>query len=79
FLLQGSELNLAGKGFRMVTADDVMLFIDIPTSHRSIKTSIYSPMKRIVSFLQTVDVPPEDLAASKVAWPELFELDDNES
>lgn|GEM_PF-2162297 len=79
FLLQGSELNLAAKGFRMVTADDVMLFIDILTSHRSIKTSIYSPLKRIVWFLQTVDVSPEDLAATKAAWPELFELDDNES
>ena len=79
FLLQGSKLNLAAKGFGMVTPDDVMLFIDVLTSHRSVKTSIYSPKKRIVSFLRDVDVSSEDLAATKAAWPELFELDGNEA
>lgn len=76
FLLHGAQLCIGTKGFGMVTADDVMMFIDTLTSHRSIKTSIYEPMERIVSFLETIDVSPADLAATQETWPDLFELDD---
>lgn len=76
FLLRGAQFSLATSGFSMVTVDDVMMFIDILTSHRSIKTSIYEPMDRIVSFLEGVEVSPEELCATQEAWPDLFELDD---
>lgn len=79
FLLQGTHISLATKGFSMVTADDVMMFVDILTSHRSIKASIYGPMERIVSFLTKADVSPDDLAATRATWPDLFELDDAKS
>lgn len=73
FLLQGSNLNLAANGFRMVTADDVIMLIDTLTAHRSIKTSIYEPMKRIMLFLAEVNVSPEELASTRAAYPDLFE------
>lgn len=79
FLLQGSYLNLAANGLRMVTADDVMMLIDTLTAHRSIKASIYEPMKRIVSFLAEVNVSQEELASTRAAYPDLFEVDSADS
>lgn len=79
FLLQDHNINIAANGFRMVTADDIMMFVDVLTSHRSIKASIYAPIERITSFLAEVDVSAEELAATKAAYPDLFELDETQS
>lgn len=78
FLLQGAYLNLAESEFRLVTADDVMMFIDTITARRTIKTSIYKPMERIVSFLEKAEVSPEDLAAARKDCPDLFVLEDSQ-
>ena len=59
FLLQGTSIGIAANGFRLVTADDVMMFVDTLTSHRTIKASIYEPNKRIASFLAEVVVSPK--------------------
>ncbi|WP_292038170.1 hypothetical protein [Massilia sp. UBA6681] len=79
FLLKSAEINLAKKGFSLVTADDVMLFVDVLTSNRSIKSSIYAPMERIKSLLDSVDVSAEDLTKAYKNWPDLFELSDTHS
>lgn len=75
FLLQGSYLNIAANGFRKVTRDDVIMFIDTITTNRSIKISIYQPMKWIVSFLAKVKVSRKELAWAQTTYPDLFELD----
>ncbi|WP_440965164.1 site-specific integrase [Massilia sp. GER05] len=74
FLLQDDKLDVATNGFSLVTEDDVMVFIDILTAHRSIKASIYEPTKRIVEFLSSVDVPPEEFSRIKKSSPDLFHL-----
>lgn len=79
FLLQSTYLNIAANGFRMVTADDVMVLVDKITAHSSIKTSIYEPTKRIISFLAEVKVTPDELASIQAVFPDLLEFDGADS
>lgn len=76
FLLRCERIGLAYNGFRLVTDSDVMEFIDVLTSNRAVKTSIYEPTRRMLSFLANVEVSEDDIAKTRASYPDLFKLDD---
>lgn len=75
FLLIGSYLNISANGFRNVTRDDIVMFVDTITKNQTIKISIYKPKKWIISFLKNVKVSPKELAWTRATYPDLFEVE----
>lgn len=78
FLLRSGQFGIAANGFRLVTANDVMAFIDALTSRRSIKQAIYEPKLRMLKYLGNVSVSECDFALMRAANPGLFELVEGE-
>ncbi|MCX4170309.1 MULTISPECIES: hypothetical protein [Paraburkholderia] len=78
FVLRSGQFGLAANGFRLVTANDVMVLIDALTSHRTLKHAIYEPKHRILQHLAGVCVSERDFAVVRAANPGLFELADGE-
>ncbi|WP_075256211.1 site-specific integrase [Herbaspirillum camelliae] len=78
FLLRSNQFGVAANGFRLITANDVIAFIDALTSRRSIKNSIYEPKHRMLRYLAEVSVSERDFARVHAANPDLFELTEGE-
>jgi integrase len=78
FLLRCDQFAIAEHAFRLVTANDVMAFIDVLTSRRSLKDAIYEPKPRILQHLSNVSVSECDFALTRAANPSLFELAEGE-
>lgn len=57
FLLNSNHYQLAKYGFSMVTADDIRTFITAISSDRSIKSSIYEPIRRIEESFRNINIP----------------------
>lgn len=76
FLLRGEQFCLAKHGFGLITANDVIGFIDTLTTNRRPKESIYAPSERILNFLENVHLEPEELAQLRRAFPYLFVLEE---
>lgn len=76
FILNGQQYQLANHGFNLVSADDVLMFIETLSAHKAIKASIYQPVEEIASFLSTVQVSNEELETARQSYPDLFEVDE---
>lgn len=79
FLLQGEGLDVGAQGFGGVTADDMAIFLDKLNSHRSIKNSIYEPQKRLIAFLQSIEMSEDELNKAERRWPNLFKFEGDEA
>lgn len=57
FLLNSNHYQLAKYGFSIVTKDDIRAFMTTISSHSSIKSSIYDPIRRIEESFRNINIP----------------------
>ncbi|WP_439669714.1 hypothetical protein [Cupriavidus necator] len=76
FLLRSEQFRIAEFGFELVTPDDVIGFIDVLTTNRRPKASIYDPMPYIIGHLDSVRVDSVDLESLRESAPYLFVLEE---
>ena len=76
FLLRSAQFRIAEFGFELVTADDIVGFIDTLTTHRRPKESIYEPVPCMLKFLESVQVEPAELERLQKKFPYLFILEE---
>jgi hypothetical protein len=76
FLLRSEQFGMGEHGFALVTANDVITFLDTLTTNRRPKECVYEPLSHIAKHLQKVSVAAEDLNRLEGIAPYLFELED---
>lgn len=76
FLLRSDQFRIAEFGFDLITANDVIGFIDVLTTNRRPKECIYDPKAYILGHLKNVSVEDAELESLRETAPYLFVQED---